>query len=136
MKKCECIIYDERSMKGQAGLSVTSERIAKARDYTGDDHLGGIPMYIQVGDDGQIGPIHDTRLWSPIQLTDKNACKKALGKSIYHTFTDVVFLRENPRCDGNDRWNDLLLRLRNLEHTEDDFNLLFQTKYAFFLERP
>ena len=49
-------------MKGQLDLAVTAERIAKARDYTGNDLLGGIPLYIQVGDDGQIGPIHDLRL--------------------------------------------------------------------------
>ena len=81
-------------------------------------------MYIQVGDDGQIGPIHDNRLWSKIDLTDKNNCQKALGKLIYETFTDVVVLRDNPRCKGNERQRDLLLRLRNLEHTVDDFKLL------------
>ena len=81
-------------------------------------------MYILVGDDGQIGPVHDTRLQSQIDLNDKNVCRKALGKRIYETFTDVVILRDNPRCVEHERQRDLLLRLQNLEHTQEDFKIL------------
>ena len=117
------------SMKGLVGMSWTSQRLQQIFN-SNDDLLGGVPIIILVGDDGQIGPHGDMRQFSQIQLTDKNCARKAIGKAVFDLFIDVVILTECPRCKGDQQYLDLLLRLRDLDITQNDFQrLLKRTKY-------
>ena len=47
-------------MYGLVGMSWTSQRLQEIF-RNNDDLLGGVPIFILVGDDGQIGPHGDSR---------------------------------------------------------------------------
>ena len=116
------ILIDEYSMLGQKTFGWIDRR---CRQATGEKSLlfGGKSI-ILIGDPAQLPPVGDKPLY---HAKPSNAIGEQ-GYYAYQMFERVVTLSVNQRVKGSDQeqtvFRDLLLRLRNGESTEQDWELL------------
>lgn len=121
------LIIDEISMISCEFLLRISDALIQATGIS--EPFGGINM-IFTGDLGQLPPINETRLsWQLKQpsnsLSDRSQ-RKMKGRALWLSIDSVIILSGNNRQNGpsNDRFRQLLERLRRGCCTENDYHLL------------
>ena len=125
----EYLFIDEVSMIGCEFLHNISRALTEAKG--GTTAFGGVNV-IFAGDFAQLPPIGDVRLYKSIDTsnissaTTNRAQAKVLGKLLWLSVETVVILHETMRQvgSGNERFVDLLQRLRCGVCTNADYTLL------------
>jgi len=114
------IFIDEMSMIGKDCFYWIDQR---ARQATAQASLtfGGLSI-ILVGDFGQLPPVLDSSLFAEIPFSKRNDIQLS-SSLLYKDFTTVVHLSQNFRLQTRDLFPSALLRLRNGETTEKDFEM-------------
>lgn len=122
------LFIDEVSMIGCSFLLKISEALTEAKQST--KAFGGINI-IFAGDFAQLPPVGETRLFSHIDTRKKRVGTKrgqddVFGKLLWLSVKVVVILTEVMRQSGpeNERFTELLSRLREGKCTDDDYELL------------
>ncbi|KAJ3537287.1 hypothetical protein NM688_g6714 [Phlebia brevispora] len=120
---------DEVSMIGCEMLGEINEALILAKGV--DEPFGGVHV-VFAGDFAQLPPVGETRLFGPFDTgNSKNTTNTrkelgVLGKLLWLSVNTVVNLTEPMRQSGvhNQRFVDLLSRLRTGNCTDDDYTLL------------
>lgn len=122
------LFIDEVSMLGCGFLCSISKALNKAKQNPAP--FGGINV-IFAGDFAQLGPVVDTKLFRHID-TAKAAQTTIFGKILWLSVTVVVILTEPMRQSGasNNRFIELLTRLRVGQCSQEDFDLLNQRRLS------
>ncbi len=110
------IVLDEMSLCGQESLFWIDSR---ARQATGQNKPFGGFSLILAGDFGQLPPVEDHAMFEE----PGNYARRVRGLGLYSLFNDVVQLTENIRSK-NQKWRDLLLRIRDGITTRADYQWL------------
>jgi hypothetical protein len=133
-KNMTMLIVDEISQVGGLTLAAVDSRL---RQYRDDPHrpFGGIPMVMFFGDFFQFDPVRQTSLLLPEPRNGsgqslESSAKHLAAHKLFLQFTNVVILREQVRAAGCPRLRGFLLRLRNGEQTELDFQRLCHRLYT------
>ena len=112
-------IFDEMSMIGCRMLGMIDARLRQAFPNAADQVFGGRSV-ILVGDFGQLPPVGDSPVWSEPKTS--RAMEKR-GQSAFATFTTAVVLDRVVRQAGDTSFRNALLRLRDAETTDADYDL-------------
>lgn len=114
------LIIDEFSVIGQNMLGWIDRRLRQASGLL-DEIFGGFSV-ILVGDLAQLPPVSDKPLYHA--LPSNSAA--LMGYSAYYDFNLVVKLETNERVETTtqNKFKDILLRLRDGNNTVEDWNLL------------
>jgi hypothetical protein len=120
------LFVDEVSMIGTNFMLQISEALIEAKGNTSP--FGGINI-IFAGDFSQLPPVGQLRLYGRVntyRVATKQGQGAVLGKLLWLSITIVVILTEVMRQQGtaNERFVELLTRLRVGNCTQEDFNLL------------
>ena len=129
-KGVDYLFIDEVSMIGCRLLTQISDTLADAKAVT-DVPFGGMNIIV-AGDFAQLPPVGETRLYAWVNPSCRSSVQKnsnlqiTMGKLLWLTFTQVIILEElvRQRGFGNERFMELLSRLRLGHCTDDDFHLL------------
>ena len=117
------IIIDEMSMVGRKLFGQVDRRLRQVFPQHSNQPLGGCSCLL-FGDFGQLPPVMDL----PLYTTLSSSTLSDIGSSCYQTFNRAVVLDQIMRQSGHDpsqvTFRDILLRLRNCELTENDWNHL------------
>jgi ATP-dependent DNA helicase PIF1 len=129
LRELEYLFIDEISMVGCKMFHLIDRRLrqAKCRPH---DLFGGVNVIV-VGDMKQLPPVFDTSLTAARNLRDYSACVLA-GMFAFDQIQNVIVLTIIVRQGdvAQERFRDLLNRLRVGESNEDDYNLLMTRIYA------
>ena len=121
LKDVTYLIVDEISMLGQNMMAWVDKRLRQAKTHL-DIPFGGISV-ILIGDFAQLPPVGDRPPFAP-------EGEGSHGHTMYHLFTKIVILDKVIRQSGinseSKQFRDMLLRLRNGQSTEADWNTLLQ----------
>ena len=122
LSNVDYILIDEYSMLGQKTRGWIDRRCRQSSGVK--EHLFGGKSIILIGDPAQLPPVADKPLY---HAKPSNPIAEQ-GYYTYMMFNSVVTLTVNQRVKGSDPeqivFRDLLLRLRNGETSENDWNLL------------
>jgi hypothetical protein len=112
-------ILDELSMVSLENLVQINDRCNAIWDLSraSDTVFGGLPIVIYLGDFNQFKPVRGHAIWN--QAVNDIAVLQS-GKSLWHSFTRVVFLTEQMRQAEDLEFQGLLNRARSATLTEDD----------------
>ena len=112
-------ILDEISMVSLENLVQINDRCNAIWDLNraSDTVFGGLPIVIFLGDFNQFKPVRGHALWSQ---TSNDIAVLRSGKSIWHHFTQVIFLTEQMRQAEDMAYQGLLQRARSGTLTEGD----------------
>jgi ATP-dependent exoDNAse (exonuclease V) alpha subunit len=129
LKDLEYLFIDEISMVGCKMFHLIDRRLrqAKCRPH---DLFGGVNVIV-VGDMKQLPPVFDTSLTAGRNLRTYSDCVLA-GMFAFDQIENVLILTIIVRQGdaAQERFRDLLNRLRMGESNEDDYNLLMTRVYA------
>lgn len=119
------VIVDEKSMVGRRTLALIDIRLRQAFPRHHDEPFGGRSV-ILVGDFGQLPPVLDIPMY--VRTPRPSDPVSDDGRAIYGLFRKVfkldVIQRQAGNSEGQRSFRDLLLRMRNGESTQEDWNLL------------
>ncbi|KAJ3539217.1 hypothetical protein NM688_g6398 [Phlebia brevispora] len=123
------LFVDEVSMIGCEMLAKISQALSLAKGR--DEPFGGVNV-IFAGDFAQLPPVGESRLFGHLNTSDGRRATKTrrqlaiLGKLLWLSVETVVMLYKPMRQTGehNQRFVELLERLRTGECTDDDYTLL------------
>ena len=120
------LFVDEVSMIGCQLMLKISEALNDAKEN--QSPFGGMNI-VFAGDFSQLPPVGDTRLFSQINTHDvktRRGQESIFGKLLWLSVKTVVILDQVMRQSGerNNRFVDLLQRLRQGRCTDEDYNLL------------
>ena len=122
LESIEYIIIDEYSMIGQASFGWVDKRCRQATGLK-DQILGGKSL-ILIGDVCQLPPVGDKVLYHAYPSSDI----AQQGYFLYHLFDKVICLTTNQRVTGTNAgqqmFQELLMRLRSGDSTEEDWQTL------------
>jgi hypothetical protein len=137
LKDVTYLIVDEVSMLGQNMMAWVDKRLRQAKTHL-DIPFGGISV-ILISDFAQLPPVGDRPLFAPEGEgshghTMYNLFTKIVSLDTwsynYNLFTKIVILDKVIRQSGinseSKQFRDMLLRLRNGQSTEADWNTLLQ----------
>ncbi|KAF5335803.1 hypothetical protein D9611_009612 [Ephemerocybe angulata] len=120
------LIIDEVSMISLTFLHQINESLQHAKES--EKPFGGINV-IFLGDFAQLPPVAQNPLYKtldPFRCSTTDGQKQVFGKLLWHSVDTVVSLDETHRQAGakNERFRELLSRLREGTCTNDDYTLL------------
>jgi hypothetical protein len=129
------LFIDEKSMIGANTLSRIHNRLSIAFPAYADVPFGGRSI-ILIGDFAQLPPIGEIPMYATAPRFPKIPTLQ--GIALYAQFDRFVRLRINMRQGGNDQstFRDILLRARNGDWSEDDWQVLFNRRAFCNLSRP
>ena len=117
------IIIDEMSMVGRKMFGQVDRRLRQVFPERSEELFGGRSCLL-TGDWGQLPPVMDLPLYTTVSRTELSD----LGSIDYHLFNRAVVLdrvmRQAGQDAGQERFRNLLLRLRNAELTVEDWKYL------------
>ena len=117
------IIIDEMSMVGRKMFGQVDRRLRQVFPERSEELFGGRSCLL-TGDWGQLPPVMDLPLFTTVYRTELSD----LGSIGYHLFDRAVVLdrvmRQAGQDAGQERFRNLLLRLRNAELTVEDWKYL------------
>jgi len=125
-ERVDYLFVDEVSMIGCRLMLKISEALNDAKEN--QSPFGGINI-VFAGDFSQLPPVGDTRLFSQINthnVKTRQGQESIFGKLLWLSVKTVVILDQVMRQSGekNNRFVDLLQRLRQGKCTDEDYNLL------------
>ncbi len=125
MSTTRYIIIDEMSMVGRKVFGQIDRRLRQAFPHRAQEVFGGCSLLL-FGDFGQLPPVMDLPLYTIETRTDLSD----QGRTAYLQFDRAFTLTHVMRQAGNDpgqvRFRDILLRLRNAEVTDQDWEELMK----------
>ena len=123
------LITDEMSMVGRKMFGRVDKRLRQAFPHSSDQVLGGCSCLL-FGDFGQLPPVFDL----PLYTTLSRSIDSDLGRATYQAFDKADTLTQVMRQSGQDqdqvRFRELLLRLRDGQVTQEDWELLMTRSAA------
>lgn len=125
------LFIDEISMISCPMLAQISDALNRAKCNENAHGFGGINL-IFAGDFAQLPPLGGSRLYTHVDVEDEHWATKQYGQStvagkiLWNWVTTVVTLTQimRQRGDANERFVQLLTRLREGKCTDDDYRLL------------
>ena len=123
MSTVKYLIIDEISMVGRKVFGQIDRRLRQAFPHHAQDVFGGCSVLL-FGDFGQLPPVMDL----PLYTTDTRSDLSDQGRHAYLHFEKAITLTRIMRQTGQHPdqvyFRDILLRLRNAEVTQEDWNHL------------
>lgn len=119
------LFIDEMSMVGRKLFGQVDSRLRQVFPHSADELFGNCSCLL-FGDFGQLPPVMDLPLYTTVSRTPLSD----LGSTAYQFFNHAIVLDESMRQAGQDPsqvlFRDILLRLRNSQSTEADWQCLME----------
>jgi ATP-dependent exoDNAse (exonuclease V) alpha subunit len=128
MRHKRVLITDEIGMCGKKRIrSIDSYcKVIYSLPTSSGASFGGLPLLVSLGDFHQFPPVRDRALWAPNVRSEME---------LWHRFDNVVILTESMRQQGDCAYQELLRRVKNVEMTQEDVNMLNERTVAKQLAR-